>query len=57
MQQRAEDHFYFQSRAEQELAMANIAPHPEAARAHKILAALYLDRLASFAAQGLAQRS
>jgi hypothetical protein len=57
MRERAEDHSYFQSRAQQELAMANEAPHPEAARAHKILAGLYLERLDSVVAQGLPRGS
>jgi hypothetical protein len=39
------DHAYLQARADRELALARSAPHPEAARAHAILAGLYLDRL------------
>jgi hypothetical protein len=45
MHQRAEDQSYFQTRVEQELAMARKAPHPEAAKAHKVLARLYLERI------------
>ena len=45
MQQNMEDRSYFQSRADQELAMARNAPHPEAAKAHNILAGLYRERL------------
>jgi hypothetical protein len=40
-----EDRPYFEARAEHELALARSAPHPEAARAHSMLAGLYLDRL------------
>jgi len=39
------DDAYLQARAERELALARSASHPEAARAHAILARLYLDRL------------
>jgi hypothetical protein len=39
------DETYLQARADRELALARSAPHPEAARAHAILARLYLDRL------------
>jgi hypothetical protein len=45
MPQSPEDRRYFEARAEHELALARSAPHPEAARAHSILAGLYLDRL------------
>jgi hypothetical protein len=40
-----QDRLYLQARAESELALARAASHPEAARAHAILARLYLDRL------------
>ena len=43
------DRLYLQARADSELALARSAPHPEAARAHAILARLYLDRLRSAA--------
>jgi hypothetical protein len=43
------DHAYLQARADRELALARSAPHPEAARAHTILARLYLDRLGAAA--------
>jgi len=46
MMQQTEDHSYFQSRIDQELAMARKASHPEATRAHHILASLYAERLA-----------
>ena len=39
-----EDRSYFQLRAEAELEAAEQARHPDAARAHFILAGLYLDR-------------
>jgi hypothetical protein len=45
MLRRTEDQSYFQSRVEQELALASRAPHPQAARAHEILAELYRERL------------
>ena len=41
-----EDQLYYQARAADELARAKTAPHPEAARAHAILADLYRERLA-----------
>ena len=40
-----EDRRYFEARIERELALARSARHPEAARAHTILANLYLDRI------------
>jgi hypothetical protein len=49
MLQPQDDHLYFEARAEREIALARSAPHPEAARAHTILARLYLDRLGSVA--------
>jgi hypothetical protein len=45
LKQPNEDRLYFEARAEHELALARSAPHPEAARAHSMLAGLYLDRL------------
>lgn len=41
----AEDQVYYQSRAESELRLAEQAAHPEAARAHAMLAGYYLDRV------------
>jgi hypothetical protein len=38
-----EDLHYFQARAEQEIKRAQLADHPEAARAHYQLAGFYLD--------------
>jgi hypothetical protein len=55
MLQQADEESYFQSRVEQELAMASKAPHPEAARAHKILAGLYRERLGSNISPELSQ--
>jgi len=43
----AEDQLYYQARAADELALAQAALHPEAARAHAILADLYRERLAA----------
>lgn len=40
-----EDQYYYQSRAEAELRLAEQAAHPEAARAHALLAGYYLDRI------------
>jgi hypothetical protein len=45
MQQQSEDRRYYQARIERERALAQSASHPEAARAHSILAGLYADRL------------
>jgi hypothetical protein len=42
-----EDRRYYEARIEHELALAKSASHAEAARAHSILAHLYLDRLRS----------
>lgn len=36
---------YLRSRAETELRAAKAAAHPEAAKAHSLLAGLYLDRV------------
>jgi hypothetical protein len=38
-----DDRSYFEARAEAEIEAANQARHPDAARAHYILAAHYLD--------------
>jgi hypothetical protein len=38
---------YYQERAEQELALAQQASHPQAARAHFVIAGEYLDRVHS----------
>jgi hypothetical protein len=38
-----EDRNYFEGRAEEELRRARNAPHPDAARAHYIMAGHYLD--------------
>jgi hypothetical protein len=38
---------YFEARIAHELALARSASHPEAVRAHSILASLYRDRLGS----------
>jgi hypothetical protein len=38
-----EDRLYFQQRAEQEIRRAELADHPDAARAHYQLAGFYLD--------------
>lgn len=40
---RPRDRFYFQERAEQEIRRAELADHPDAARAHYLLAGFYLD--------------
>jgi hypothetical protein len=37
------DQLYFQQRAEQEIRRAELAEHPDAARAHYLLAGFYLD--------------
>lgn len=39
---------YFQERAEQELKNAELADHPDAARAHSLLAGYYLDLVHSY---------
>ncbi|MBV8685303.1 MAG: hypothetical protein JOZ90_14760 [Alphaproteobacteria bacterium] len=44
-----EDRRYFQERAEQELRRAELADHPDAARAHSLLAGYYLDLVHSCA--------
>ena len=41
------DKDYLEQRAEAELALAQVAAHPAAVRAHYLLAGLYLDRLYS----------
>jgi hypothetical protein len=41
---RNEDAAYFERRAEAELRLAERADHPEARKAHYVLARLYLDR-------------
>lgn len=51
-----EDRPYLEARIEHELALASSAPHPEAARAHSILAGLYLDRLRSIAEPARSER-
>lgn len=38
------DHHYYRGRAEDELAAAETAAHPGAAKAHYLLAGLYLNR-------------
>lgn len=38
------DRHYYRGRAEDELAAADTAAHPGAAKAHYLLAGLYLDR-------------
>jgi hypothetical protein len=40
-----EDRLYFEGRIEHELSLAKSAAHPQAARAHSLLAGLYLERL------------
>lgn len=40
-----DDTAYYRSRAEAELALARAADHPDAARAHYLLAGFYLDRV------------
>ena len=45
MHQPPDDRRYYQARIERERALARSARHPEAARAHSILAELYRDRL------------
>jgi hypothetical protein len=40
-----DDGEYYESRAEQELALAQRSDHPAVVRAHFLLAGLYLDRL------------
>ena len=40
-----EDSDYFERRAETELALAQAADHPNAVRAHYVMAGRYLDRL------------
>jgi hypothetical protein len=45
MPQPLEERRYFETRIEDELALARSASHPEAVRAHSILAGLYRDRL------------
>lgn len=47
MPQQPEDRRYFEARIENELALARSAAHPEAARAHSVLAGLYAQRLKS----------
>lgn len=42
-----EERRYFEARIADELALARSASHPEAVRAHAILAQLYRDRLGS----------
>jgi hypothetical protein len=51
-----DERLYFEARARDELARAQAAPHPEAARAHAILAQLYLDRLKASAEPDLPER-
>jgi hypothetical protein len=43
MLRRQADLEYFQHRAEQEIALAQVSAHPQAVRAHYLLAGLYLD--------------
>src|ERR1044072_4318867 len=43
MTMRDRDRAYYRARAEEEIEAAHAAPHPEAARAHYVLAAHYLD--------------
>jgi hypothetical protein len=57
MQIQAEDQSYYRTRAEQELALASKALHPEAARAHKILAGLYRERIGLDISADLSQDS
>jgi hypothetical protein len=45
MSQPLEERRYFEARIEHELALARSASHPEAVRAHSLLATLYRDRL------------
>jgi hypothetical protein len=45
VEQQPEDRRYYQARIERELALARSAAHPEAARAHSMLADLYAGRL------------
>jgi hypothetical protein len=40
-----DDRSYFEHRAEMELEMAQRAEHPEAVRAHYLMAGLYLDKI------------
>jgi hypothetical protein len=40
-----DDGEYYESRAEEELALAQRSEHPAVVRAHFLLAGLYLDRL------------
>jgi hypothetical protein len=40
-----DDGDYYESRAEEELALAQRSDHPAVVRAHYLLAGLYLDRL------------
>ena len=40
-----DDGEYFESRAEEELALAQRSDHPAVVRAHFLLAGLYLDKL------------
>lgn len=47
MQHPQDDSLYYRVRLEHELALAETARHPEAARAHKIMAETYRDRLRS----------
>lgn len=42
-----DDAFYFRKRAEQQLRLAKRARHPEAAKAHYVLAGFYFDRFYS----------
>jgi hypothetical protein len=55
MPQRAEDRRYLEARIERERALERSARHPEAARAHSILAAFYLDRLEAAAEPALSE--
>jgi hypothetical protein len=55
LSQPPQDRRYFEARIEHELALARSAPHPEAARAHSILAGLYLDRLGLAAEPALSE--
>jgi len=42
---RDDDRLYFELRAEAEIALAQRATHPDAVRAHYLLAGYYLDRV------------
>ena len=51
-----EDLRYFETRAEQELKRAELASHPDAARAHSLLAGYYLDLVHRSQAPSIGQR-